>query len=149
MQLNNVTITGGIINLHDRDTDPETNRIKLQRVTIASDALLIELNDVDDEVSMEATDIATAQGIGVRVAGTHEGATDGGSIRIVGSSLEATDLDSTIHVPASEHSGSIRLVGTTIDTPDLLTVLAADCEAVLDGDKLDCSTETVLGQIEG
>ena len=41
----------------------------------------------------------------------------------------------------------IRLVATTVDTQGPLTVLAADCEAKLDGEKLDCSTATVSEEL--
>ena len=147
IQLNNVVITGGILNIHDRDTDPSVNRIKLQSVEIEVDALLVELNDVDDSLQIEATDIVTAQGVGLRVAGTHDGANEGGDIRLVGSSLLSTDLDATIHILASEHSGTVRLINTTVDTRGALTVLAADCEARLDGDLLDCSAATLEAEL--
>jgi hypothetical protein len=147
--LNNVTITGGVINIHDRDTDPSTNRMKLQRVTVDNAALLVELNDADDSFEAEATSITTQHGIGLRVAGTHDGANDGGSISMVGSALLATDLDATIHVLASEHSGTVRLHNTTVDTRGPLTVLAATCSAQLGGDRLDCSTATVSAELDG
>jgi hypothetical protein len=147
--LNNVTITGGIINLHDRATEPSTNQIKLQRVTVDNAALLIELNDTNDSVETEATSITTQHGIAVQVAGTHDGANDGGSISLVSSSLLATDLDATINVLASEHSGTIRLVDTTVDTRGPLTVLAATCSAQLHGEQLDCSTAAVSAQLDG
>jgi hypothetical protein len=147
--LNNVTITGGVINIHDRDTDPSTNRMKLQRVAVDNAALLVELNDVDDSFEAEATSITTRRGIGVRVAGTHDGANDGGSITMVESSLLATDLDATIHVLASEHSGTIRLHNTTVDTRGPLTVLAATCSARLHEELLDCSTATVSAELDG
>ena len=147
VQLNNVTITGGIINLHDRATEPSTNTIRFENVTIDAVALLIELNDADDSLDMRATDITTARGIGLRAAGARDDANEGGDIRLVGSSLLATDLDATIYILASEHSGKIRLVATTVDTQGPLTVLAADCEAKLDGEKLDCSTATVSEEL--
>ncbi len=147
--LNNVTITGGTINIHDRATEPSSNGIRLQRVTMRTAALLVELNDVDDSFKMEATSVTTAQGIGIRVAGTHDGGNDGGSISLVGSSLLATDADATIHVLASEHTGEIRLVNTTVDTQGPLTVLAAACSAQLQGERLDCSTTTVSAELDG
>lgn len=109
------------------------NRVELQRVTIESAALLVELNDADDVLDAQATTITTARGIGVRVAGTRNDTNEGGSVTFVGSTLLSTDKEATIHVLASEHSGKVRLVSTTVDTQGPLTVLAHDCEALLGG----------------
>ncbi|GMQ86438.1 MAG: hypothetical protein BMS9Abin07_2017 [Acidimicrobiia bacterium] len=147
VQLDNVTITGGIINLYDLGTAPSTNTIVLDNVTIDTVAFLIELSDADDSLDMSATDITTALGIGLQVVGTRDDANEGGDIRLVGSSLLATDLDATIQILASEQSGKIRLVGTTVDTQGFLFVLAADCKAELDGEVLDCSTATVIEEL--
>jgi hypothetical protein len=145
--LNNVVITGGVLNLHDRGTEPSVNRVKLQRVEIHADALLVELNDPDDAFQAEATEIVTAQGLILRVAGTRDDSNDGGDVRLVGSSLLSTDVDAPIQILASEHSGKIRLVNTTVDTRGSLTVLAFDCEARLDGEKLDCSTAALEAEL--
>ncbi|HEX8581366.1 MAG TPA: hypothetical protein VF640_03515 [Acidimicrobiales bacterium] len=147
--LNNVTITGGILNIHDRATDASSNRLRLQRVSVDNDALLVELNDADDTFDAEATSIRTRRGIGVRVAGTRDGANEGGTISMVTSSLLATDADATVHVLASEHSGVVRLVDTSIDTRGPLTVLAGTCTARLRGRTLACSTEAVAEELAG
>ncbi|CAN5578016.1 hypothetical protein BH20ACT2_BH20ACT2_19110 [soil metagenome] len=146
VHLNNVTITGGLLNIHDRDTDPSSNNVRLQKVTVDSAGLLIELNDADDTFQAEASDLTTTGGIHIRVADPDANA--GGDIRLVASKLLATDTDAPVVVAASEHSGVIRLVNTSVDTRGPLTILAADCEARLAGEKLDCSTEALVADIE-
>ncbi|HEX8004178.1 MAG TPA: hypothetical protein VF519_15930 [Mycobacteriales bacterium] len=138
--LNNVRIGGGVLNIHDRETAASANRVELQRVTVNAAALLVELNDPDDSINAEATQVTTARGIGVRVAGTRNGTNTGGTITFVDSTLLATGREAPVHVLASEHSGTITLVETTLDTQGSLTVLAATCEARRGGRKLDCST---------
>ena len=50
---------------------------------------------------------------------------------------------------ASEHSGTVEVVGTELDTRGPLLVSAADCEAKLKGDKLDCSTAALEAELTG
>lgn len=147
--LSNVEITGGVLHLHDRAADASPNRLKLQRVSVDNEALLVELNDADDSFEAEATSIVARQAISVRVAGARNGTNQGGAVSMVTSSLLATDVDAPVHVLASEHSGVVRLVDTSVDTRGPLTVLAASCVARLDGRALDCSTAAVVEELGG
>lgn len=146
VHLNNVTITGGVVNLHDRDTESAQNRVKVQRSTVNTDGWLIELNDADDTLQIEASSITAAQGINLTVV--EPGEVAGGDIRLVGSKLHATNVDASVSVYASEHSGIIRMVNTSADTQGLLTILASDCQAQLGGKTLDCSTAALEAGLE-
>ena len=146
--LNNVTISGGILNLHDRDTPTSSNRIKLQRTTLNMEAVLVELNAADDEFQTENLDATVAVGFSVRVAETEAGANDGGFIRMVGSSLLATGDGAPVTVAASDHSGTVQLVNTSLDTLGLLTVAADDCSGRMGGQSLDCSTDALADALE-
>lgn len=146
--LNNVTIAGGILNLHDRDTPTSTNRIKLQRTTLDMEAVLIELNDADDEFQTEKLAATVAVGFSVKVAETNDGANDGGFIRMVGSTVLATDVGAPVTVAASEHSGTVELVNTSLDTLGLLTVAAGDCSGRIHAQNIDCSTDALADALE-
>lgn len=146
--LSNVTISGGILNLHDRDTPTSSNRVKLQRTTFNMHAVLIELNDADDEFQTEELDATVDAGFSVRVAETEAGANDGGFVRMIGSSVLATSADAPVTVAASEHSGTVQLVNTSLDTRGLLTVAAGDCSGRMGGQSLDCSTDALADALE-
>lgn len=141
--LNNVTVTGGILNLHDRATNTSTNTIKLQRTTFDMAAVLIELNDATDEFRVEKLNATVVAGFSVRVAESEAGANDGGFVRMVGSSVLATGTDAPVTVAASEHSGTVELVNTSLDTLGLLTVVAGDCSGRMGGDQIDCSPDAL------
>ncbi|MDZ7676984.1 MAG: hypothetical protein U5K29_00340 [Acidimicrobiales bacterium] len=147
--LNNVTVTGGILNLHDRDTDRARNVVRLQRVTFDSRAVLIELNDADDEFRAERLEATVAEGWSLQVAETDDDANEGGSVRLVSSTVLATGTDAPVTVTASEHSGTVELVNTTLDTRGLLLVTAADCSARIRGNALDCSTDALVADVAG
>jgi hypothetical protein len=49
---------------------------------------------------------------------------------------------------ASEHSGTVQLVNTSLDTLGLLTVAAGDCPGRMGGQSIDCSTDTLAGDLE-
>jgi hypothetical protein len=146
--LNNVTVSGGILNVHDRDTPTSSNRIKLQRTTFDMTAVLVELNDADDEFRAEQLDATVAVGFSVKVAETEGGANDGGSIRMVGSSVLATEPGAPLTVAASEHSGTVELVNTSLDTLGLLTVVAGDCSGRMGGEAIDCSPDALADDLE-
>ncbi|MCZ6661609.1 MAG: hypothetical protein O6951_01610 [Actinobacteria bacterium] len=79
VHLTNVTITGGIINLHDRATEPSTNTVRFENVTVDSVGFLVELNDAEDRLDFRVTDITTSRGIGLRIAGTRNDTNQGGA----------------------------------------------------------------------
>jgi hypothetical protein len=147
VDLYKVTITGGILNIHDRDTDVAKNTIHLHRTTIDNDALLIEVNDDTDRISTDLSHITTKQGIVLAAAGTDQGANQGGTVFLESSTLQSTDVDAPISLVASEHSGTVKLDDTSVDTQGPLTVTAASCHARFSGDDLDCSTSALLEEI--
>jgi hypothetical protein len=120
----------------------------LQRTTFDVEALLIELNDADDEFSTERLDATVVRGFSTAVAETEAGANDGGSVRMVNSSVLALDEDAPVTVRASEHSGTVDLVNTSLDTRGLLTVVAGQCSGRVGGEVLDCSTEALADALE-
>lgn len=147
--LNNVTLTGGIVNIHDRDTDGGDNRIKLQRTTIEMRGLLVELNDAADRFESESLDVTVDAGFSLRIAETDDGANDGGFVRMVKSTVLATGVDAPVTVAASEHTGTVELVNTTLDTQGQLIVNAGSCSGRIRGEAIDCSTEAVADSVGG
>lgn len=70
--LNRVNLTTGVLNLHDRGTGPGENVVSIERSNITARAgagILIELNDPDDKLRMEISQISAPAGIAIRVAG--------------------------------------------------------------------------------
>lgn len=145
--LANVQLTTQTLNVHDRDTGSEPNKVIVARSTITASGdgsgILIELNDAEDVLETAASKITAPAGILVHVADQRDDS-GGGSIRLVRSTLLSEGVGTSgIQVLSSEQSGSIRLVETVLDTPGSLTVLAAECQSVRAGQRLDCSAEQV------
>ncbi len=152
--LANVQLTTQTLNLHDRDTGSESNKVILARSTVTAigegAGLLIELNDADDVLETAASRLTAPAGILMHVAGQRDDDSDGGTIRLVRSTLLSEGAGTGgIQVLSSEQSGSIRLVETVLDTPGSLTVLAAECQSVRDRRILDCSAEQVSRGLGG
>lgn len=144
--LNNATITGGIINIHDRATEGEKNVFRLQNTSFDVEALLIELNDANDTVSLRASDLTAVRGLSVKAA--DDASNEGGSIDVVSSRMLVTNDQGPLVFVASEHSGSVRFVNSTADTQGLLLITAHECEGKLEGEKFDCSTEALANHVE-
>lgn len=88
------------------------------------------------------------RGFSIAVAETEAGANDGGSVRMVNSSVLALDEGAPVTVRASEHSGTVDLVNTSLDTRGLLTVVAGQCSGRVGGEVLDCSTDALADALE-
>ncbi len=146
VHLNNVTLSGQILNLVDDPENAGENRIKLQHVTLEGQpggGFLIELRDAADSLEVEHSELDFPQGIVFRVYGHRGEENDGGSIRMTNSSLAAAGEAEGVALLTSEHTGSIRLIETTITTPADIVLLAKDCQAQIEGDKLDCSSASI------
>lgn len=149
--LNRVNLTTGVLNLHDRGTGPGENVVSIERSNITARAgagILIELNDPDDKLRMEISQISAPAGIAIRVAGQRGEDNSGGSIQLTTSVLTSEGAGTSgIQVLASEHSGVIRLVRSALNTPGPLTVLSADCSSVVGANRLNCSADQVAREL--
>jgi hypothetical protein len=149
--LNNVTLTGQIVNLVDDLSTAGVNRIKLQHVTFEGQpgaGFLVELRDAGDTVEVEHSQLDFPRGIVFRVFGHRGDDNDGGSIRMEQSALGADGEAEGVALLTSEHTGTIRLVQTTIDTPAEVVLVANECRAQLRGESLDCSTASVVENLK-
>lgn len=149
--LDNVTITGQILNLVDDPSDAGENAIKLRHVTIngqAGSGFLVELRDVGDTLEVEDSTLDFPLGIVFKVFGHRDDENSGGSIRMERTSLAADDDAEGVVLLTSEHTGVITLVETTIASPAGILLIAGECEALIQGDKLDCSVPSVVENLE-
>jgi hypothetical protein len=149
--LNNVTLTGEILNLVDDPESAGVNRIKLQRVTFEGRpgaGFLVELRDAADTLEVEHSELDFPSGIVFRIFGHRDEDNDGGSIRMEHTSLSASGEAEGVVLLTSEHTGAIRLVQTTIDTPADIVLIAKECQALIQGDELDCSAASIAENLE-
>lgn len=149
VNLDNVNLKTNTLNIHDRSTGAAANAVSLKRTNITTaSGILLELNDPSDSLRMEVSRFEAAKGIILRVAGLRGEDNSGGSITLTTSVLQSEGADTSgIQVLASEHSGVIRLERSAVNTPGPVTVLAAQCSAVVGANRLDCSTERLAEEL--
>lgn len=147
VHLNNVEVESHALNIHDADAEPGDNRVRLQNVmltgTNAESGLLVELNDAEDEIRVEASDLDYAGGLQLLAAGQRGERNRGGRVSVVTSSIVASSPSATVQIASSEHNGRVRVVDTDIDTEGRVLLLAGDCEARRQGKRLNCSTDAI------
>jgi hypothetical protein len=151
VMLDNVTITSRILNLVDDPSEAGENRIELQQATMngqPESGFLVELRDPGDTLEVDRSTLDYPRGIVFRIFGHRDDENSGGFIRMERTSLAAADDAEGVALLTSEHTGVIKLVETTIATPAGVVLIADQCEALLDGEELDCSVPSVAKNLE-